>query len=74
MGQGANILFNFIAAIFLVLTVVVAVVTLSVAANAMEPPFLKPEPTLVPATPYVPPTLIPSATPGPSLTPTIAAQ
>jgi hypothetical protein len=57
-----------------VLTVVVGVITLSVAANAMEAPFLKPEPTLVPATPYVPPTLIPSATPGPSLTPTIAAQ
>ena len=74
MGQGANLFFNFIAAVFLVLTVLVGVVTLSVAANAMEPPFLKPEPTLVPPTPYVPPTLIPSATPGPSPTPTVTAQ
>lgn len=77
MSQGANILFNLITFIFVTLTVVVIAVVAAVAGDAMEPPFLAPEPTLVPPTSILEggegtPTLIfvPSFTPSNTPVPT----
>jgi Na+-transporting methylmalonyl-CoA/oxaloacetate decarboxylase gamma subunit len=70
MGQGENLLYNAITLVFLVLTVLVAIMVISMATDSMEPPsFLAPEDTDVPATQYVPPTLTPSPAPGAELTP-----
>jgi hypothetical protein len=68
MGQGSNLFFNTIAVVFLVLTVIVGLVVLSVASGSMEPPILAPEATLVPPTERVNPTLTPSMVPGAELT------
>jgi hypothetical protein len=65
---GTNLLFNTVAALFLVLTVIVGVVVLMVAAGSMESPILAPAPTLVPPTEWSQPTLTPSLVPGADLT------
>jgi hypothetical protein len=61
MGHGSSLLFDAIAMVFLVLTVVVGVVVLSVASGSMESPILAPDATLVPPTERVNPTLTPSS-------------
>jgi len=71
MGQGTNLLFNLVTVVFLVLTVVVGIVVVSVAAGSMEPPVLAPEATLIPPTQRVMPTLTPSIVPGVELTPSM---
>jgi hypothetical protein len=70
MGRGSNLFFNFVAMLFLVLTVVVIVMVFGVAAGSMEPPsFLAPADTPIPPTEMVLPTLTPSPVPGAALTP-----
>ena len=70
MGRGSNLFFNFVALLFLVLTVVVVVMVFGVAAGSMEPPsFLAPADTPIPPTEMVLPTLTPSPVPGAALTP-----
>jgi hypothetical protein len=70
MGQGTNVLFNLVAVIFLVLTVVMVIMIFGVAAGSMEPPsFLAPADTPIPPTQLVLPTLTPSPVPGAALTP-----
>jgi len=70
MGRGSNLFFNFVAMLFLVLTVVVVIMVFGVAAGSMEPPsFLAPADTPVPPTEMVLPTLTPSPAPGAALTP-----
>jgi hypothetical protein len=70
MGRGSNLFFNFVAMLFLVLTVVVVVMVFGVAAGSMEPPsFLAPADTPIPPTEMVLPTLTPSPVPGAALTP-----
>ncbi len=77
--RGANILFNLITFIFVVLTLVVLVYALAIAGGMVEPPFLAPPtdfptPTLVDdldeelPTPFLP-TFTPSHTPEPTATP-----
>lgn len=68
MGRGANLIFNTVSLLFLILTVVVAVVVLAVAGDVMEAPLLAPEDTLPPPTIANPPTLTPSPVPSPLLT------
>ncbi|MBN1966270.1 MAG: hypothetical protein JW910_16600, partial [Anaerolineae bacterium] len=78
MSQGANALFNLIAVIFVVLTGVALLVVIGVAADAIDPPFFAPEPTIVLPTlasdivALTPSPYLPSWTPspGPSDTPT----
>ncbi|NDJ79356.1 MAG: hypothetical protein GYB65_24155 [Chloroflexi bacterium] len=51
MSQGANLFFNLITLVFVVLTIVVAAITFGVASESMDPPFLAPptdEPTTTP--------------------------
>jgi Na+-transporting methylmalonyl-CoA/oxaloacetate decarboxylase gamma subunit len=69
MGQGANLFFNTVSMIFLVLTVLVAIVVLSVATGSMDPPIFAPDETSIPATQFVPVTLTPS--PGPDMNMTL---
>jgi hypothetical protein len=65
MGHGANILFNLIAILFLMLTVAVGVIVIGVATDSMEPPILAPEDTAIPPTAIeVIPTITPSPGPG----------
>jgi hypothetical protein len=72
MGQGTNLLFNLVALIFLVLTVIMIVMVFGVAAGSMEPPsFLAPAATPIPPTQMVLPTLTPSPVPGAALTPDV---
>lgn len=68
MGRGANLIFNTVSIIFLILTLMVAAVVLAVAGDMMEAPLLAPEDTLPPPTIANPPTLTPSPVPSP-LTP-----
>jgi len=70
MGQGATLLFNAISVIFLALTVLVAVVVISIVGGTMDAPFLAPDATNPPPTIANPPTLTPSPVPGAALTPT----
>lgn len=70
MGRGANLFFNAVSIIFLILTVVVAIVVLAVAGDRMEAPLLAPEDTLPPPTLASPPTLTPSPVPSPLFTAT----
>ncbi len=63
MGQGANVLFNLITAIFLVLTVFVGLIALSVASGSMESPVLAPEEEQPPATQITFPTFTPTLSP-----------
>jgi hypothetical protein len=65
MGQGTNLFFNTVSMIFLVLTVLVAIVVLGVATGSMDPPVFAPDKTSIPATQFVPITLTPS--PGPDI-------
>ena len=60
-----NFLFNTITLLFLVLTLIVGLVVMMVAAGSMEPPILAPEDTIVPPTQWLRETLTPS--PGPAL-------
>lgn len=69
MGQGANLFFNLVSIIFLVLTLVVGIVVLSVLAGSMDPPILAPDATKIPPTGAVLPTLTPSPAPSVVLTP-----
>ena len=62
MGQGSNMLFNVVSLVFLVLTVIVLVVVLGVAAGSMDPPIFAPDSTQ-PA---------PTIAPLPTMTPTLA--
>lgn len=72
MGQGVNVLFNFISLIFLALAAVVVVMVIGIAADSIDPPFLAPDPTDIPPTsvlevglptPMFVPTFTPSNTP-----------
>ncbi len=78
MSRGTSCLFNLITLVFVVLTVVVIAGAVAIATDAMEPPFLAPDPTLVPPTAAVIPTLTPSTVPGAeetlTLTPEAPAQ
>jgi len=71
-------LFNLITLVFVALTVVVILGAIAIAIDAMEPPFLAPDPTSVPPTAAVIPTLTPSTVPGAedalNLTPEAPAQ
>ncbi len=79
MSSGSNFVFNLIAFVFAVLTIATLVFVIAIAADAVEPPFLAPEPTLVPPTSVldagitptrpVLPTFTPSNTPEPTNTP-----
>lgn len=73
MGRGASVFFNVVSAIFLVLTLLVLIIVLSVAGGTMDAPFLAPEDTQPPPTLAQPPTLTPSPLPGAALTATAAA-
>ena len=64
MSSGANLFFNLVSTVFVVLTIMVAVVVLSVASGSMDAPVFAPDPTDLPATIAVPPTLTPSPGPG----------
>ena len=68
-----NFLFNTVTLIFLVLTLIVGLVVVMVAAGSMEPPILAPAATNVPPTLWVGPTLTPSPGPPPPVTPTVEA-
>ncbi len=63
MGRGANLFFNAVSILFLILTLIVAIVVLAVAGDLMEAPLLAPEDTLPPPTIANPPTLTPSPVP-----------
>ncbi len=69
MGQGSNLFFDVIAAVFLVLTLLVGIVVLAVATDAMEAPILAPGDDEVLPTQAVPLTLTPSPVPGQEVTP-----
>ncbi len=80
MGTGSNLLFNIISLVFTALTVIVLLLVIGVASDAMTPPFFAPEATSVPPTsvldlgitptrPFIP-TFTPSSTPDVSNTPT----
>lgn len=82
MGQGADAFFNLVTIIFVTLTVVVGIVVIGVAAEAMEPPILAPGPTatlppvldmptLTPSFTPLPPTETPTYTPSPTFTPSL---
>ena len=64
-----NLGFNFISLFFLALTVIVIVVTIGVMTDRMDAPILAIEPTNVPPTPAILPTMTPSPTPEFSPTP-----
>lgn len=64
-----NLSFNFVSLLFLALTVIVIVVTIGVMTDRMDPPILAIEPTNVPPTPAILPTMTPSPTPEHSPTP-----
>jgi hypothetical protein len=68
-----NFLFNTVTVLFLVLTLIVGLVVVMVAAGSMEPPILAPADTLVPPTQWAGPTLTPSPGPPPPVTPTLEA-
>ncbi len=68
MGRGANLFFNAVSILFLILTLMVAIVVLAVAGDLMEAPLLAPEDTLPPPTIANPPTLTPSPVPSPLFT------
>jgi len=70
MGQSANLFFNIVSTIFLVLTLVVGVIVISVLTGSMDPPILAPNATEIPPTQAVLPTLTPSPGPSAVLTPT----
>ncbi len=72
MGQGTSLFFNVVSAIFIMLTLLVLIVVISVAGGTMDAPFLAPEDTQPPPTIAQPPTLTPSPVPGAALTPTAA--
>ena len=78
MRQGTSCLFNLITLVFVALTAVVILGAIAIAINALEPPFLAPDPTLVPPTAAVLPSLTPSTVPGAedslTLTPEAPAQ
>ncbi len=74
MGQGANLFFDVVSIVFLVLTLLVGIVVLGVASGSMDPPILAPAATGVPPTQAVLPTLTPSPGPGPALTPTVSTD
>jgi hypothetical protein len=66
-----NFLFNTVTLVFLVLTLIVGLVVVMVAAGSMESPVLAPADTDVPPTLWVGPTLTPSPGPPPPVTPTV---
>lgn len=68
-----NFLFNTVTVLFLVLTLIVGLVVVMVAAGSMEPPILAPAATIVPPTPWAGPTLTPSPGPPPQIAPTVEA-
>lgn len=72
MRQGSNLLFDAVTVIFLVLTIVVAIIVFGVASGSMDAPILAPDATLVPPTERVNPTLTPSTVPGANPTITLA--
>jgi hypothetical protein len=63
MGQGANVLFNFVTVIFLALTLLVGLIVLGVASGSMETPILAPDATQPPPTPFIAPTFTPTMSP-----------
>ncbi len=80
MGQGPDAFFNLVTIIFVTLTVVVGIVVVGVAADAMKPPILAPGstptlppildlPTLTPSFTPEPATVTPTSTPSPTETP-----
>lgn len=69
MGQGSNLFFDIIAAVFLVLTLLTGIVVVAVATDAMEAPILAPDDDEVLPTQAVPLTLTPSPVPGQDATP-----
>jgi hypothetical protein len=72
MSRGKNLFFNCLTLIFVILTVLMAAVMISVATDAMEPPFFAPKPTEALPTQIVlvSPTPLPTWTPSLTLTPT----
>ena len=50
MGQGTSLFFNVVSAIFIMLTLLVLIVVISVAGGTMDAPFLAPEDTQPPPT------------------------
>lgn len=67
MGSGANMVFNVVSIVFLVLTVVTGVIVLGVALGSMDPPVLAPPTDIPPPTQLVFPTLTPSPSPDVSM-------
>jgi hypothetical protein len=69
MGEGASLLFDIVAVVFLVLTLLVGAVVVGVATDAMDAPILAPDADDPLPTQYVPVTLTPSPVPGMEQTP-----
>lgn len=80
MGTGSSLLFNIVSLVFTALTIIVLMLVIGIAGDAVTPPFFAPEPTSIPPTsaldlgitptrPFIP-TFTPSNTPDVTNTPT----